>query len=205
MPPVMGAAAFLMAEFLQVPYSDVVIAALLPAILYYYALFIQADLIAAREGIERVPEDKIPAIARVMRDGWHYPLPFVVLIGGMFWMNWSPQMAALIASGVLIVLGFVFGYGKLRMTSAGLLRAIVQTGKTSLDMMTITAAAGFIIGVLNVSGLGFSLTYVLVTIGGGNVWLLLVISAIVCIILGMGMPTVGVYVLAWQRWLRLRW
>ena len=195
MPPVMGAAAFLMAEFLQVPYSDVVLAALLPAVLYYYALFIQADLIAAREGIERVPEDKIPALVSVFARGWHYPLPFVVLIGGMFYMNWSPQMAALAASGVLIVLGFIFGYGQLRMSWNGLVRAIVQTGKTSLDMMTITAAAGFIIGVLNISGLGFSLSYVLVTIGGGNVWILLVISAIVCIILGMGMPTVGVYVL----------
>ncbi|MGE3246887.1 MAG: TRAP transporter permease [Beijerinckiaceae bacterium] len=195
MPPVMGAAAFLMAEFLQVPYSDVVIAALLPAILYYVALFIQADLIAAREGIERVPEDRIPAIAGVLRKGWHYPIPFVVLIGGMFWMNWSPQMAALIASAFLVVLGYIFGYGELRMSWDGLTRAVVQTGKTSLDMMTITAAAGFIIGVLNISGLGFSLTYVLVTIGGGNVWLLLAISAVVCIILGMGMPTVGVYVL----------
>lgn len=195
MPPVMGAAAFLMAEFLQVPYSDVVLAALLPAVLYYYALFIQADLIAAREGISRVPEDKIPQIMSVLRNGWHYPLPFVALIGGMFYMNWSPQMAALAGSAVLLVSGFVLGYGGKRMSWSGALRAIIQTGQTSLDMMAITAAAGFIIGVLNVSGLGFSLTYVLVTIGGGNLWLLLVISAIVCVILGMGMPTVGVYVL----------
>jgi TRAP transporter 4TM/12TM fusion protein len=195
MPPVMGAAAFLMAEFLQVPYSDVVLAALLPAILYYYALFIQADLIAAKEGISRVPEDKIPVILTVLRNGWHYPLPFVALIGGMFYMNWSPQMAALAGSAVLMVSGFVLGYGGKRMSWAGALRAVIQTGQTSLDMMAITAAAGFIIGVLNVSGLGFSLTYVLVTIGGGNVWLLLFISAIVCVILGMGMPTVGVYVL----------
>ena len=195
MPPVMGAAAFLMAEFLQVPYSDVVLAALLPAVLYYYALFIQADLIAAREGIERVPDDKIPALGRVFVKGWHYPIPFAVLIGGMFYMNWSPQMSALAASGVLILLGYIFGYGDIRMTPKGLVGAIAQTGKTSLDMMTITAAAGFIIGVLNISGLGFSLTYVLVTIGGGHLWLLLIISAIVCIILGMGMPTVGVYVL----------
>jgi len=195
MPPVMGAAAFLMAEFLQVPYSDVVIAALLPAVLYYFALFVQSDLIAAREGIARVPEDRIPALARVLARGWHYPLPFVVLIGGMFYMNWSPQMSALAGGAVLIISGAIFGYGEKRMTLWGLWQSIIKTGHTSLDMMTITAAAGFIIGVLNISGLGFSLTYVLVTVGGGNVWILLIISAIVCIILGMGMPTVGVYVL----------
>jgi len=195
MPPVMGAAAFLMAEFLQVPYSDVVLAALLPAILYYYALFIQADLVAARDGIFRVPDDRIPAIKRVLARGWHYPLPFVVLIGGMFYMNWSPQMAALAGAATLVVSGFLLGYGEQRMTLRGLGEAIVKTGETALDMMIITAAAGFIIGVLNVTGLGFSLTYLLVTVGGGNVWILLAISAVVCIILGMGMPTVGVYVL----------
>lgn len=195
MPPVMGAAAFLMAEFLQVPYSEVVLAALMPAILYYFALFVQSDLIAAKEGISRVPENQIPALISVLRRGWHYPIPFVVLIGGMFYLNWSPQMSALAGAGVLVISGTVFGYGGKRMSLPKAWNAILKTGQTSLDMMTITAAAGFIIGVLNISGLGFSLSYVLVTIGGGNVWLLLSISAIVCVILGMGMPTVGVYVL----------
>ncbi len=80
MPPVMGAAAFLMAEFLQVPYTEVVLAALIPAVLYYVALFVQTDLLAARNGITRVEESRIPRIGRVLLQGWHYPIPFAVLI-----------------------------------------------------------------------------------------------------------------------------
>jgi TRAP transporter 4TM/12TM fusion protein len=195
MPPIMGAAAFLMAEYLQVPYSDVVLAALIPAVLYYVALFVQTDLLAARNGITRVEESRIPQIGKVLKQGWHYPLSFVVLIGTLFWMNWTPELSALAGTAVLIVSGAVFGYGSERLTPQGVVRALRDTGIASLELLMITAAAGFIIGALNVSGIGYSLTLLLVEVGGENIGLLLVLSAVVCIVLGMGMPTVGVYVL----------
>jgi TRAP transporter 4TM/12TM fusion protein len=195
MPPIMGAAAFLMAEYLQVPYSDVVLAALIPAVLYYVALFVQTDLLAARNGITRVEESRIPQIGEVLKQGWHYPLSFVVLIGTLFWMNWTPELSALAGTAVLIVSGAVFGYGSERLTPQGVVRALRDTGIASLELLMITAAAGFIIGALNVSGIGYSLTLLLVEVGGENIGLLLVLSAVVCIVLGMGMPTVGVYVL----------
>ena len=195
MPPVMGAAAFLMAEFLQVPYREVVIAAAIPAVLYYLALFMQADLLAGRMGIMRVEETRIPQVGRVLRRGWHFLLPFAALILAMFWLNWSPERSALAGGLVLMVTGMLFGYGDERLTLRGIAGAVRNTGIASLDLLMITAAAGFIIGVLNISGLGFSLTLALVQIGGDSAFLLLVLSAIVCIILGMGMPTVGVYVL----------
>ncbi|MPY70097.1 MAG: TRAP transporter fused permease subunit [Alphaproteobacteria bacterium] len=195
MPPVMGAAAFLMAEFLQVPYTEVVLAALIPAVLYYVALFVQTDLLAARNGITRVEESRIPRIGRVLLQGWHYPIPFAVLIGALFSLNWSPQLSALVGALVLCVSGMAVGYGGQRLTPRGVLEALRDTGTSSLDILMITAAAGFIIGVLNISGLGFSLSIVLVNVGGENVWILLLLSAAVCIVLGMGMPTVGVYVL----------
>jgi TRAP-type uncharacterized transport system fused permease subunit len=94
-----------------------------------------------------------------------------------------------------VVSGTLLGYGGKRLPARGLVDALRETGVASLDILMITAAAGFIIGVLNISGLGFSLTIVLVKVGGENVWLLLFLSAVVCVILGMGMPTVGVYVL----------
>lgn len=195
MPPVMGAAAFLMAEFLQVPYRDVAIAAALPSILYYYALFVQADLLAARVGIARVDESKIPRIGAVLARGWHFLLPFVMLVVALFWLNWSPELSALAAAAVLIVTGLPIGYGDKRLTLRAIVQALYSTGIVSLDLLMITAAAGFIIGVLNISGLGFSLTLALVQVGSNNAWLLLFLAAAVCIILGMGMPTVGVYVL----------
>jgi TRAP transporter 4TM/12TM fusion protein len=195
MPPVMGAAAFLMAEFLQIPYKDVALAATLPALLYYYALFIQADLLAARAGLASIEGPDIPPLSQVLKQGWHFLLPFAMLIYGLFWLNWSPELSALAASGVLIVTGPTLGYGEKKLRLGDILDALRGTGLASLDLLVITAAAGFIIGVLNITGLSFALTLLLVQVGSGNLWLLLVLAAIVSIILGMGMPTVGVYVL----------
>ena len=84
MPPVMGAAAFLMAEFLQIPYRDVALAAALPALLYYYALFIQVDLLAARAGFTSIENPDIPPLSQVLKRGWHFILPFAMLIYGLF-------------------------------------------------------------------------------------------------------------------------
>jgi TRAP transporter 4TM/12TM fusion protein len=195
MPPVMGAAAFLMAEFLQIPYRDVAIAAALPALLYYYALFIQADLLAARAGLTAINMQDVPPIRQVLKQGWHFLLPFGVLIYGLFWLNWSPALSALAGCGVLLVTGPTLGYGDKKLQFFDVFRALKSTGLASLDLLMICAAAGFIIGVLNITGLSFALTLVLVNVAANSLWLLLVLAAIVSIILGMGMPTTGVYVL----------
>jgi TRAP transporter 4TM/12TM fusion protein len=195
MPPVMGAAAFLMAEFLQVPYRDVALAAALPALLYYYALFVQADLLAARSSIAPVDPSQIPPLGSVLRRGWHFILPFAMLIVALFWLNWSPELSALAGAAVLVVTGRLIGYGDIRLTPRAAIDALRGTGMASLDLLMITAAAGFIIGVLNITGLSFALTLLLVQVGSGSLLLLLILAAIVSIILGMGMPTVGVYVL----------
>lgn len=195
MPPIMGAAAFLMAEFLEIPYADVVVAALIPSILYYAALFILADLEAARAGITRVDESDIPAALPVLKSGWFFPVPFMVLILALFWWNRSPEFSALLSAGVLLLAGFVLGYKGKRLTVRDIFDALRQTGLGILDIIMIGAAAGIVIGVLNISGLGFGLSLALIELSGGNIFLLLLISAFICILLGMGMPTAGVYVL----------
>jgi TRAP transporter 4TM/12TM fusion protein len=172
-----------------------VIAAALPALLYYFALFVQADLLAARAGIARVEESRIPKAAAVFARGWHFLLPFAMLIIGLFWLNWSAERSALAGAAVLMATGSTLGYADKRLTLRSLLSALRDTGVATLDLLMITAAAGFIIGVINVSGLGFALTLALVQIGSESAFLLLTLSAVVCIVLGMGMPTVGVYVL----------
>ncbi len=194
MPPVMGAAAFLMAEFLQVPYSDVVLAALVPGLLYYVALFIQADLEAGKMGISAVPASEIPQRRSVL-GGMHYFLAFCVLLYALFTLHWQPERAALAAAGTVVVTGVLFGYQGVRPKLAGLLGAFARTGKTVVEIILISAAAGMVIGVLNVTGLSFNLTYSLVQIGAGNAIVLLLLAALVCIVLGMGLPTLGVYVL----------
>jgi TRAP transporter 4TM/12TM fusion protein len=193
-PPVMGASAFLMAEFLQIPYSAVVLAALVPAALYYLALFIQADLEAGRMGIKPVDPAELP-LAREVLPGLHFALPFVVLVVALFSYNLQPETAALWSAATLVVLALAFGYRGKRASLRSLFGAFRAAGLATLEIILITAAAGLVIGVLAISGLGFNLTMALVAIGGGNLLLLLVLAAIVCIVLGMGLPTVGVYVL----------
>ena len=195
MPPVMGAVAFIMAEYLNVPYTDVVIAALVPCLLYYIGLFLQADLMAAREGIAPVPKELIPRFAPVLKSGWVFIAPFFVLIYGMFQLNLLPEEAALYSSAILLIVGLAFGYRGKRMSRRDVFDSIARTGILVLDLVMIGAAVGLIIGILNQSGLGFALTLMLVNIGGDNMLLLLFLAGIVCFVLGMGMPTLAVYVL----------
>lgn len=195
MPPVMGAAAFLMAEFLQISYGQVMLVALVPAVLYYAVLFIVTDLEAARAGITRVDDSMIPRALGVLRGGWYFPLPFAVLIYALFWLNRRPEEAALYSALTLVVCSVLFGYKGERPSFIRLVDAVRQTGVAVLDIIMICCGAGIVIGILSVSGLGFGLTLALVGIAEHSLILLLVLAAFVSIILGMGMPTVAVYVL----------
>ena len=195
MPPVMGVVAFLMTELLQVSYASVCIAALVPALLYYAALFIQADLEAARDGIAAIEREKIPPLARTLARGWPYTVPFAVVVVGLFTFGLRPETAGLYAAAAAAAIGLVFGYGGRRLRLRELPAVLGESAEGILDVVMIAVAAGFIIGTLNLTGLGFSLTYSLAAIGKASVVLMLVITAVLCIVLGMGMPTVGVYLL----------
>ena len=195
MPPVMGAVAFLMADFLEMPYRTIVIAALVPSLIYYVALFIQADLEAAKNKILPIDPALIERSGAVMRKGGAFLLPFAALIYALFWLNWRPETAAILACAVTLAVGVVLGYGGMRVRPVQVWTALIETGHAVLDILMIVAGAGFIIGVLQVTGLGFALTALLVDMGGNNLVLLLIIAALMCIVLGMGMPTLGVYVL----------
>ena len=193
-PPVMGAVAFLMADILQKPYSDIVVAAIIPAALYYLAVFVQVDLQAARDGIALVDREDIPSARRVMGRGWVFVLPFATIVAALFWFGQRPETAALWGCAAALLVGLAKGY-RARMAFATVLEAVTDTGRSVVDIVMIAAAAGFIIGVLNITGLGFALTFSLVALGDGSLLLLLLIAAGVCLVLGMGMPTVGVYLL----------
>src|SRR5690606_1687002 len=187
MPPIMGAAAFLMAEFLQVSYGEVVLAAVVPALLYYVSIFVQADLEAARRNIRRLDTEALPRTLRVLREGGFLLVPFGVLIWALFELNKPAETAALWACAVLGVLGVLIGYGGTRLDLSGLARAAVGTGFAVVDIILICGIAGMIIGLLNVTGLAFALSLVMLHFGEGSVILLLVSVAIVCVMLGMGM------------------
>jgi TRAP transporter 4TM/12TM fusion protein len=195
MPPVMGAAAFLMAEHLQVPYADVMMAAAIPAFLYYLSLFFQVDLEAAKRGIHGEAAERLPQMRAVLRAGWYFPLPFVLIVYALVVWNWQAEHAALAAAAVLVALSMIFGYKGRRVPLRDVIAASVSAGGAVVDLILICAVAGMFIGILNITGLAFGMTLQLLAITGENLALMLALSAIMAILLGLGLPTVGVYVI----------
>ncbi|MEX0805677.1 MAG: TRAP transporter permease [Candidatus Binatia bacterium] len=193
MPPVMGAAAFLIAEYLGIPYAEVALAALVPAILYYVTLFIQVDLLAARHGIHGLPRAELPRLGSVMCRSAGFVVPLAVLIVWMFFMNRRAEEAGLLATLCGLIIGFLTP--GIHIGLRGIFRILINMGRSMLEIAAITGLAGVVIGVLQLTGLGFSLTLTLLEVGQSSAILLLILTAIVSMILGMGMPTTAVYVL----------
>lgn len=194
-PPVMGAAAFLMAEYLQVPYATVMVAAVIPALLFYAALFFQVDLESAKLGIHGAPRENLPSVGQALREGWHFPIPFLVLIGGLLWWNLEAEYAALLATAVLVGLAMVVPYKGRRIRPFEALSAIVSAGGAVVDIIAITAVSGILIGAMNITGVAFSLTQQIISLSGGSLAMLLLITAFASFILGLPLPTLGVYVI----------
>ena len=192
MPPVMGAAAFLIAEYLSIPYGQVALAAALPAALYYLALFVQIDLEAAKLGLTGLPRADLPRLRDVMRNGWVFLVPLGVLLYTLMIGNWEAGKAGMLAVGVTLLVGCL--QKATRPSWREVMDAVEGTGRTMLDLIAITALAGIVIGAFQLSGLTSKLPIVLTSAAGGNVVLLLVLTAVVSIILGMSLPTTVVYV-----------
>jgi TRAP transporter 4TM/12TM fusion protein len=192
MPPVMGAAAFLIAEFLNISYGEVALAAAIPACLYFLALFTQVDLEAAKHGLVGLPTDQIPKFQTMMRRGWVFVIPLSLLIYTLMIANWEAGKAGMVAVIATFLVGAL--QKETRPTFRAILASIEETGQTLLDIVVVTALAGLVIGSLQLSGLTFKLSLLLVTVTGGNVLFLLALTAVVCILLGMSLPTTVVYI-----------
>jgi TRAP transporter 4TM/12TM fusion protein len=173
----------------------VLVAAIIPAFLYYAALFIQVDLESAKLGITGAPRETLPSLWSVLREGWHFIIPFVVLVVGLLKFNLEAEYAALLATGVLIVLALTVPHRGRRLSIRDALGACVAAGGAVIDIIAITAIAGILIGAMSLTGVAFSLTQQLLAISGGSLPLLLLITAIASFILGLPLPTVGVYVI----------
>jgi TRAP transporter 4TM/12TM fusion protein len=198
MPPVMGASAFIMAEFLQVSYGTVCIAAAIPALLYYACLFFHVDLEAAKQKIGAAAIDDVPSLGEVFRSGWHFLIPIGFLVAALIYpevFRLTPEKAAIGATGMLMLFSLVFGYRGRRASIPEIIRAIVDTGRVALDIILIGAAAGIMVGIMSISGLAFGMTLQLVALSGDNIVLLLLLVAALAFLLGIGLPTVSVYIL----------
>ena len=190
MPPVMGATAFVMATFLEISYSEIIIAAAFPSVLYYLGLFLQIDAYAARNGLKGLPEAELPPIRKVLKEGWYFVFVFVMLIVMLLYMQREAQ-APYYATALLLVINQV---PKLhRWNLKELWKFIEGIGLLFAELMAILAGVGLIIGALTLTGKVGSMTYELVSIAGDSILLLLVMGAITSFILGIGMTVTAAY------------
>jgi TRAP transporter 4TM/12TM fusion protein len=194
MPPIMAATAFIMAELLDVPYPTVAISAFIPAVLYYVAVFTQVHLEAVKEGLKGLPREDIPSLKSVVKQGWFYLIPAVVLLYCLFALYMQPSTSALYAVGTTALVS-LFKKDTRKIVIGKAWTILQDTGRGLLEVGIICAIAGFVIGSISLTGLGLSLSDALVTLSGGNVFVLLLLAALGAIILGMGMPVTATYIM----------
>ena len=193
MPPVMGASAFIMADILGVSYLAVCAAALVPAILYYYSLFIAVDVEAARANIGGIASENLPKMKDVLRKGGHFIVPFVVLIVSLAVLKYSVQKSILF--GIIALLVVMQMRKSSRVSRRTMIIALRNGGFQAIQVALACATAGIIIGTFSLTGLGLKLSSLLIAISGGNLMALLILTMISSLILGMGMPTTAAYVI----------
>lgn len=190
MPPVMGATAFVMATFLEIPYSDIVIAAAFPSIFYYLGLYLQIDTYAARNDLKGLPADELPSIGQVLREGWYFVAVFIALIIMLLYMQREAQ-APYYATAVLILINQF--YKQHRWDWAGFINFIKGVGLLFAELLALLAGVGLIIGALTTTGKVGEIAYVLTQFADGNTLLLLVMAAFTSFVLGIGMTITAAY------------
>lgn len=192
MPPVMGVAAFIIAETLGIRYAEVALAALIPAIMYYLCLFFQVDFAAGRMGLKPLDKADLPSLRKVFRTGWIILPIMFSLIYFLFIKGLSPSTSGLYATAIAVI--FLGLQKSVRQTMLRQIPKIfVETGKMLTDIGIVIAAAGLIVGITGITGLGFNMGFVLSSFAEYGLFPLLLMCAIVSVILGMGMPSVAAY------------
>ena len=191
MPPVMGAAAFIMADLTGLGYLPIATAALLPAVLYYWALLSMIHLEAVRKNLGYLPPEMVPDTKTVLRK-LYYLLPIVILIAAL-WMGRSVISSAFFATASVFVIS---QFSKeTRLTFKGVMDALALSSKNAMMISSCCAAAGIIVGVITLTGVGYKFISVITDLAGNNLFLLMLFLAVTCIILGMGVPTAPAYVI----------
>lgn len=191
LPPIMGSTAFVMATFLNVPYTTVALAAAIPAALYFFGLFVQVDAYAARTGLKGTPREQLPNIRETMRDGWFYIASFLVLIFLLVYMQ-REAVAPFYATGLLLILNQLSSRHRWDSNAAGAF--LVSTGKLLVELLSIMAGVGLIVGALSVTGLSGTLVNDLLYVAGDSVLMLLLMGALTSFVLGIGMTVTAAYI-----------
>ena len=192
MPPIMGAAAFLMAEFIGLPYFRIVTAAIIPSLLYYFGVWTQVHFEAKRLGLRGMSRDELPKIGDVLKERGHLLVPLIALIY-LLAKGYTPMRAALVA--IVLTIGCAMLKKNTRISFFDIVEGLEKGARGALGVVAATACAGIIVGVVTLTGLGLRLGSVLVDIADGKLFLTLVFTMLTSIILGMGVPTTANYVI----------
>jgi len=191
-PPVMGATAFVIAQFLNISYAEVALAAVVPAALYYLALFMQVDAYAARKGLKGLPRAELPSAWVTLKEGWYYLLVIVLLVVMLLHFK-RESHAPFYATALLLVLNQLFSRDR-RWTFKTIVDFLEMNGRTFVELVGILAGCGLLIGAFSMTGVVSSLANDLLRIAGGNVLLLLGMCAITSLVLGLGLTTTACYI-----------
>jgi len=192
MPPIMGAAAFLMSEMTGIPYSNIIIAAIIPAFLYFTGIMIMVHLEAKRYGLKGLPPEEIPNFFKLMFGYWYLLIPLVVLVT-MMMTGYTPARAALVAIVLAVVVSMF--RKETRMNFHTFLGALEAGARNIIGVGVACAVAGMIVGTVTLTGIGLKLANGLLSLSGGNILLALFFTMIASIVLGMGVPTTANYVI----------
>jgi TRAP transporter 4TM/12TM fusion protein len=197
MPPLMGAGAFIMVELLRLPYTAIMAAAILPAILFFWATWCGVDRFAQRHGLKGMSRAELPDRATLIATVPFFLIPFGLLLAVLFLTGYTPQYAAGIAivAAALLLVADRTGRVSLRNGLARFEGACNDAARQIAGIAAIILCAGIVIGVLNLTGLGVKVTSVIVALSGGELWSALLLTALACLILGMEVPTTAAYVI----------
>ena len=197
MPPLMGAGAFVMVELTGTPYTQIIMAALLPALLYFAVVWFGIDAYARRLDLGGLPPDQQPARREVLITSAFFMVPFAVLLGAMFWAGYTPQYSAslaIIAGAVLLLTGADMRIDLRRAAGRAEVALIGAARQVSL-IAAIILCASIIVGVLAITGLGVKITSLILSASNGGLWPSLLLTALACLVLGMEVPTTAAYVI----------
>lgn len=197
MPPLMGAGAFVMVELTGTPYTQIIMAALLPALLYFAVVWFGIDAYARRLDLGGLPPDQQPARREVLITSAFFMVPFAVLLGAMFWAGYTPQYSAglaIIAGAALLLTGADMRID-LRRAAGRVEVALIGAARQVSLIAAIILCASIIVGVLAITGLGVKITSLILSASNGGLWPSLLLTALACLVLGMEVPTTAAYVI----------
>lgn len=192
MPPVMGAAAFIMAEFLAIPYTKIIVAATVPAILYYASIWIMVHIEALKTGLKGLPKDQLPSVKDALKARGHMLIPVGILLYLMF-TGYTPLFAAFYATLSVVLFGAL--KKETRMSFPQILKAMEEGAKGAVGVAVACAVVGFVVGTASLTSLGLSFGSAILDLSGNNLLLALFMTMITSIIVGTGVPTTPTYII----------